>query len=132
MTYFHGSRKKVSLLKKKKKKKNCSKTFKVFGHSQEAWRFAGCNNNKPLGTERVKKQTQTDKQTSGGAHTASLAEVKSTAATAISVAPAAAFDACAVDAASGDPVVTASNHRTIVIMGECQKLHINKRSFCVI
>ena len=27
--------------------------LKSFGHSQEAWRSAGSNNNKPLGAERV-------------------------------------------------------------------------------
>ena len=31
------------------------KGLKSFGHSQEAWRFAGSNNNKPLGAERVNK-----------------------------------------------------------------------------
>ena len=33
------------------------KWLKSFGHSQEAWRPAGSNNNKPLGAERVNSKS---------------------------------------------------------------------------
>ena len=69
LTYFHGSRREVSLLHthththtyththththKEKEKKNYLYNLKRSGDCQEAWRFVGSNNNIGLGTEGV-------------------------------------------------------------------------------
>ena len=44
----------------KKKKKKKLYNLESFGHSQEAWHSAGSNNNKLLGTDKVKDHNQNE------------------------------------------------------------------------